>query len=104
MDENKLNKHGIAISLENILRMVHNNVSRGSFGGIICADHLEIYPFDATLIALSPLFNPRNESRISKFVGEWYSFAYSHEKPSLILLNKYKDDLRSLVNELVKEI
>lgn len=53
--------HNDAILLENIVRNVFN-CDRGSMGGFIDADHFESEPFDAALIAISPLWQKNDGS------------------------------------------
>lgn len=48
-------EHGDAIVLEGIVRGVFS-CQRGEMGGYIDADRFESEPFDAALIALSPLW------------------------------------------------
>lgn len=48
--------HNDAITLENIVTNAHHSHDCGGMGGFIDADHFETNPFDAPLIALSPIW------------------------------------------------
>mgnify|MGYP006981375913 CR=1 FL=1 len=58
--------HGDAITLEMIVRHVHD-CDRAGMGGYIDADHYESDPFDAALIAIAPLWKRGYAREVEEF-------------------------------------
>lgn len=58
--------HGDAITLEMIVRHVHD-CDRAGMGGYIDADHYESDPFDAALIAIAPLWKRAMHVKLRSF-------------------------------------
>lgn len=60
-----------AITLENIVTNVHHSYERGGMGGFIDTDHFETNPFDAALIALSPIWKTLPKETVEDFSYRW---------------------------------
>lgn len=89
--------HSSAIVLERIVRSVFS-CQRGGMGGFIDADHFESHPFDAALIALSPLWQNGDFHEIEDFLIKWeFNFRESDSNANVEL---YIDELRALVDKL----
>lgn len=63
--------HNDAITLENIVTNAHHSHDCDGMGGFIDADHFETNPFDAALIALSPIWKtfPKETVEVFYVVG-----------------------------------
>ena len=92
-------EHGDAIVLEGIVRGVFS-CQRGEMGGYIDADHFESEPFDAALIALSPLWKKAGFHEIEDFLWKW-EHALRKENEDNLTAKEYINELDSLVNNLI---
>lgn len=93
-------KHKDAVVLENIVRSVFS-CERGGMGDYIDADHFELEPFDAALIALAPLWQSDDSFRIKDFLTEWESLLRGKEEKD-VDVQLYIQQFRDLVNNLMK--
>lgn len=91
--------HNDAISLERIVRDVFS-CDRGCMGGYIDADHFETEPFDAALIALSPLWEKADFHEIEDFLLKWEQ-VLRRENDTSIDMRSYVCELRDLVTTLI---
>lgn len=86
--------HNDAIDLENLVRKVHN-CERFGMGMYIDADHFETNPFDAALIALSPIWKTLPKETVEDFLYRWDC---SLRKEDDANINKFIEELNELVN------
>lgn len=91
--------HSDAIELEGIVRSVFS-CQRGDMGGYIDADHFASEPFDAALIALSPLWEKGDFNEIEDFLWKW-EHALRKENEDNLTIRAYLDELDSLVTKLL---
>ena len=91
--------HSNAIVLEGIVRGVFS-CQRGGMGGYIDADHFESEPFDAALIALSPLWKNGDFNEIEDFLWKW-EHALRKENEDNLTTKDYIKELDNLVNTLL---
>ncbi len=64
--------HGDAIAVEATLRQLHCDCERGGMCGLIDADYIEVYPFDALLIAIAPYWKLiSNKKTLLDFINKW---------------------------------
>ena len=63
--------HNTALRLEEIVRRLFDYPVRGGMAGYIDADHFEREPFDAALIALSPLWKRIDKYELDDFLSKW---------------------------------
>ena len=64
--------HSAAIVVEAILRRLHYDCDRGGMCGLIDADYIENFPFDAILIAIAPYWRLVNDTKaLSDFIYKW---------------------------------
>lgn len=89
--------HADALHLERVVRNYYH-CDRASMGGFIDADHYESNPFDAALIALSPIWEKTRSEQIGDFLNKW-SFIVDDEETRFDV-STYIDELSSLVNRL----
>lgn len=83
--------HDDAILLESVVRQVFG-CSRGGMGGYIDADHFELQPFDAALIALAPLWERSDPHELDDFLFNWEcAFRRDEGEPA---------DVRAFIGEL----
>ena len=90
--------HGIAITLEHIVRRVYS-CDRAGMGGYIDADHFESEPFDAALIALAPLWQKADYQVIEDFLFKWDRLLRGEEESASV--EDYADELSKLVTSLL---
>ncbi len=90
--------HGDAVSLEHIVRKVFS-CARTGMGGYIDADHFELEPFDAALIALAPLWQKADFQEIEDFLFRWEQTLRSKDDKG-IDVTAYVDELDNLVTRL----
>lgn len=90
--------HGIAVTLEHIVRRVYA-CDRAGMGGYIDADHFESEPFDAALIALAPLWQRADYHAIEDFLFKWEYPLRSGE--GNVSAENYADELDELVSSLL---
>lgn len=86
--------HNDAIVLESIVRKVHL-CDRAGMGGYIDADHFETNPFDAALIALSPIWKILPKETVEDFLYRWDC---SLRKEDDANINEFIEELNELVN------
>lgn len=86
--------HNDAIVLESIVRKVHL-CDRAGMGGYIDADHFETNPFDAALIALSPIWKILPKETVEYFLYRWDC---SLRKEDDANINEFIEELNELVN------
>lgn len=91
--------HGDAIILEGIVRNVFS-CQRAGMGGYIDADHFESEPFDAALIALSPLWQKADFHEIENFLWKW-EHALRKGNEDHLTIKAYLDELDNLVKTLL---
>ncbi len=91
-------KHGDAVVLEAIVRGVFN-CERGGMGGLIDADHFEIEPFDAAIIAIAPLWQKSNSKEIEEFLFKW-ELVLRDKNTKDENIKTYIDELRNLIDKL----
>ena len=91
--------HGDAIILEEIVRNVFS-CQRAGMGGYIDADHFESEPFDAALIALSPLWQKADFHEIENFLWKW-EHALRKGNEDNLTIKAYLDELDNLVKTLL---
>lgn len=92
--------HSDAITLERIVRNVFS-CDRASMGGFIDADHFESEPFDASLIALAPLWQKADFHEIEDFLIKW-EYSLRKEEDSSVNIHSYIQELSDLVNTLMQ--
>ena len=63
--------HNTALRLEEIIRRLFDYPIRGRMAGYIDADHFEREPFDAALIALSPVWERVDKHELDAFLSKW---------------------------------
>lgn len=63
--------HNAANRLEKIVMELFDYPIRGGMAGYIDADHFEREPFDAALIALSPLWKRIDKYELDDFLSKW---------------------------------
>ena len=68
-------------------------------GGYIEALHFEFEPFDAALIAISPLWQKGNDEEIGAFLSKWDS-EIRQNKSNNFDVRSYINELSNLVNSL----
>ena len=102
MEDNKIEKevkkmiisHNDAIVLESIVRKVHL-CDRAGMGGYIDADNFETNPFDAALIALSPIWKTLPKETVDDFLYRWDC---SLRKEDDADISQFIQELKELVN------
>lgn len=102
MEDNKIEKevkkmkisHNDAIVLESIVRKVHL-CDRAGMGGYIDADNFETNPFDAALIALSPIWKTLPKETVEDFLYRWDC---SLRKENDANISQFIQELKELVN------
>lgn len=102
MEDNKIEKevkkmiisHNDAIVLESIVRKVHL-CDRAGMGGYIDADNFETNPFDAALIALSPIWKTLPKETVEDFLYRWDC---SLRKEDDANISQFIQELKELVN------
>ena len=91
--------HSSAITLEWIVRKVHT-CDRAGMGGYIDADHFELAPFDAALIALAPLWKKTDPREIEDFLYKWEHLLRS-ETDEQVDVQVYISELDNFVDSLI---
>ena len=86
--------HNDAIVLESIVRKVHLCDSAG-MGGYIDTDNFETNPFDAALIALSPIWKTLPKETVEDFLNRWDC---SLRKEDDANISQFIQELKELVN------
>lgn len=102
MEDNKIEKevkkmkisHNDALTLETLVRKVHN-CERFGMGMYIDADHFETNPFDAALIALSPIWKNLPKETVEEFLYRWDC---SLRKEDDTNISQFIQELKELVN------
>lgn len=92
--------HSDAIVLEGIVRNVFS-CERAGMGGYIDADHFELEPFDAALIALAPLWKRADFHEIEDFLFKWEQIL-RNEGNENIDINLYIKEFDNLTSKLMK--
>ena len=93
-------EHSDAIVLEHIVRHVFS-CERAGMGGYIDADHFESEPFDAALIALSPLWQKADFQEVEDFLFKWEQ-TLRNENYNNIDINLFIDEFDNLVTDLMQ--
>lgn len=88
--------HNDAIVLESIVRKVHL-CDRAGMGGYIDADNFETNPFDAALIALSPIWKTLPEETVEDFLYRW-DCSLRKEDGDDANISQFIQELKELVN------
>lgn len=91
--------HGDALQLETIVRHVFS-CDRGEMGGYIDADHFESQPFDAALIALTPLWKKADFHEMEDFLFKW-EHALRKGNEDGLSVKAYIEELGNLVDILL---
>ena len=89
--------HNDAITLENIVTNAHHSHDRGGMGGFIDADHFETNPFDAALIALSPIWKTLPKETVESFLCRW-DCSLRKEDGDDANISQFIQELKKLVN------
>lgn len=92
--------HGDAITLEAIVKRVHN-CDRAGMGGYIDADHYESDPFDAALIAIAPLWKRGYAREVEEFLFKWDNFFRGDSDCQQLNVDTYIDELDDLIDNLL---
>lgn len=90
--------HNDAIVLERIVRNVFS-CDRAGMGGYIDADHFEAEPFDAALIALSPLWQRADFHEMEDFLFKWER-TLRNETDEKVDIQSFIKELSNLVEVL----
>lgn len=77
--------HNTALRLEEIIRRLFDYPIRGRMAGYIDADHFEREPFDAALIALSPVWERVDKHELDAFCQNGILFSVTTTTISLVL-------------------
>ena len=93
-------QHGTAVSLENVVREANSNCERGAMGGLIDADNFELHPFDATLLAIAPLWTKAHDKNVYEFIQRWDKLRSYSEEHNDFSYDEYTKELRVLVRKL----
>ena len=88
-------EHNDAICIESIVRKVHD-CERFGMAGIIDADYFENNPFDATIVALAPIWKNIPKNILETFVNKWWIFK---NEISELNIEEYKKELSDIVNK-----
>ena len=88
--------HNDAIVLESIVRKVHLCDLAG-MGGYIDADNFETNPFDAALIALSPIWKTLPKETVEDFLYRW-DCSLRKEDGDDANISQFIQELKELVN------
>lgn len=86
--------HDDALDLEILVRKVHN-CERFGMGMYIDADHFETNPFDAALIALSPIWKTLPKETVEDFLYRWDCSLWKEDDANI---NEFIEELNELVN------
>lgn len=92
-------EHSDAIILECIVRKVFS-CQRGGMGGYIDADHFEVEPFDAALIALAPVWKNGNFHELEDFLFKWEHFFRKGNEDNLDS-RLFVEELDNLISKLM---
>ena len=88
--------HNDAIVLESIVRKVHL-CDRAGMGGYIDADNFETNPFDAALIALSPIWKTLPKETVEDFLYRW-DCSLRKEDGDDANISQFIQEIKELVN------
>ena len=88
--------HNDAIVLESIVRKVHL-CDRAGMGGYIDADNFLTNPFDAALIALSPIWKTLPKETVEDFLYRW-DCSLRKEDGDDANISQFIQELKELVN------
>lgn len=90
-----------ALELEMIVRKVYS-CERFGMGGYINSDHFSSEPFDAALIALSPLWQNDDSTLVEDFLFKW-EHAFRNDSQSTCDIKAYIQELGTIVDSLSKK-
>lgn len=89
--------HSDSQSLEHLVRSV-NNCDRHKFGNLINADVFDRHPFYAVILVLFPLYSPKTEDRIDRFVSTYMTVFDYPEDNAEYTFDRFYKELDELVN------
>ncbi len=92
-----------ALRLEEIIRRLFDYPIRGRMAGYIDADHFEREPFDAALIALSPVWERVDKHELDAFLSKWDTIFRDNDYHQLGPVNEeeYVSELENLLKNAV---
>lgn len=95
--------HNAANRLEKIVMELFDYPIRGGMAGYIDADHFEREPFDAALIALSPVWKRVNKHELDAFLSKWDTIFRDNDYYQLGPVNEeeYISELENLLRNAV---
>lgn len=95
--------HNAANRLEKIVMELFDYPIRGGMAGYIDADHFEREPFDAALIALSPLWKRIDKYELDDFLSKWDTIFRDNDYYQLGPVNEeeYISELENLLRNAV---